>query len=85
MPGRWTTKKEAGMNWDRFEGNCKLVGGKAKEQLGKLTHDLPLEIAGRRDQLVGNNQERYGIAKEEAARQLKEFTARNRNWDFSNR
>lgn len=73
------------MNWDRFEGNCKLVSGKVKEQWGRLTHDPQREFAGRRDQLAGSNQERYGVAKDEAARQLKDFYARNRNWDLSNR
>ena len=73
------------MNWDRFEGTCKQVGGKVKERLGRLTHESLREIAGKRDQLAGSNQERYGIAKEEAARQLREFYARHRNWDLSNR
>ncbi len=73
------------MNWDRFEGTCKRVGGKVKEQCGRLTHDPQLEFAGRRDQLAGSNQERYGVAKEEAARQLQDFYARNRNWDLSKR
>ena len=73
------------MNWDRFEGNYRQVSGKVKEQLGRLTHDPQREFAGKRDQLAGSNQERYGVAKEEAARQLQDFYARNRNWDLTNR
>jgi len=73
------------MNWDRFEGKWMQVGGKVQEQWGRLTHDPQRELAGRRDQLAGRHQERYGVAKEEATRQLKDFYARNRNWDLSNR
>ena len=73
------------MNWDRFEGACRQVGGMVKEQLGRLTHDPQREIAGKRDQFDGSNQERYGIAKEEAARQLQDFYARNRNWNLTKR
>jgi uncharacterized protein YjbJ (UPF0337 family) len=73
------------MNRDRFEGNWKQFSGKLKEQWGRFTHDPQRELAGRRDQMSGRIQERCGIAKEEAARQLKEFFHRNRNWNLSNR
>ena len=58
------------MNWDRIEGNWKQVAGKAKLQWGKLTDDDLDVIAGRRDVLAGKIQERYGIAKDEAEKQL---------------
>ena len=61
------------MNWDRIEGNWKQLQGKAIEQWGKLTNDDIDVIAGRRDQLAGKLQERYGIAKDEAERQVKEW------------
>ena len=54
------------MNWDTIEGNWKQLTGQAKSQWGKLTGDDLRQIAGRRDQLAGKIQERYGIAKEEA-------------------
>jgi uncharacterized protein YjbJ (UPF0337 family) len=50
-----------------------------KEQWGRLTNDPQREFVGGRDQLAGRIQERYGISKEEAARQLKDFLDRNRN------
>jgi uncharacterized protein YjbJ (UPF0337 family) len=78
-------QQEIEMNQDRFGGNWKQFGGKVKEQWGRLTNDPQRESAGRRDQLAGRIQERYGIAKEEAARQLKDFRDRNRNWDLANR
>jgi len=58
------------MNWDRIEGNWKQVSGKAKAQWGKLTDDDLDVVAGKRDQLAGIIQERYGIAKDEAEKQL---------------
>src|SRR5688500_18330944 len=58
------------MNWDQIEGYWKQVKGKAKEQWGKLTDDDFNVIAGKRDQLSGKIQERYGVAKDEAERQI---------------
>jgi uncharacterized protein YjbJ (UPF0337 family) len=59
------------MNWDTVAGNWKQYQGKIKEQWGKLTDDDLQVVKGRRDQLVGRIQERYGVAKEEAERQLR--------------
>ena len=41
--------------------------------MGKLTDDDLTVIAGKRDQLIGRLQERYGLAKEEAERQADAF------------
>jgi len=47
--------------------------GLAQGTLGKLTdQDLDV-IAGKRDQLIGTIQERYGIAKEEAQKQVDDW------------
>ncbi len=64
------------MNWDRVEGNWKQIKGTVKAQWGKLTDDELDVIAGRRDELAGKIQERYGIAKDEAERQLKDWESR---------
>ncbi len=61
------------MNWDRIKGNWKQVTGRAKEQWGRLTDDDLDVVAGRREQLAGKIQERYGVAREEAERQLAEW------------
>jgi uncharacterized protein YjbJ (UPF0337 family) len=61
------------MNWDQIEGMWKQVMGKVKEKWGKLTDDDLQMIAGKRDQLIGKIQQRYGIAKDEAERQVEEF------------
>lgn len=64
------------MNWDTAAGDWKTFKGKVKEQWGKLTDDDLTRIEGKRDQLLGRIQERYGIAKDEADKQLKEWEAR---------
>ncbi len=68
------------MNQEQASGNWKIFKGKVKEQWGKLTDDDLKILEGNRDQLVGSVQKRYGIAKEEAERQVNEF--RNRNSDI---
>ena len=61
------------MNEDQLKGNWKQLQGRVKEQWGKLTDDDLTQVNGQRDQLVGKLQEKYGIAKEEAQKQVKEF------------
>ncbi|RJP63573.1 MAG: CsbD family protein [Comamonadaceae bacterium] len=58
------------MNWDTIQGNWKQLTGRAKQQWGKLTDDDLQVVAGHRDVLAGKIQERYGIAKDEAEKQL---------------
>ncbi|MBT9382612.1 CsbD family protein [Pseudooceanicola sp. CBS1P-1] len=65
------------MNWDQIQGNWKQIKGSARTQWGKLTDDDLEVVAGRRDQLVGKVQERYGLAKEEAERQVDEFVRKH--------
>jgi uncharacterized protein YjbJ (UPF0337 family) len=61
------------MNWDRVEGNWEQFKGMVKERWGKLTDDDLDRISGRRQQLLGRLQESYGIAQDEAERQLREW------------
>jgi len=61
------------MNRDQMKRNWKQFVGKAKEKWGRLTNDDWQIVEGKRDQLVGKIQERYGIAREEAERQVAEF------------
>jgi uncharacterized protein YjbJ (UPF0337 family) len=61
------------MNWDRIKGNWKQVTGQAKAQWGKLTDSDLAVVDGRREQLAGKIQERYGVARDEAERQLAEW------------
>ena len=61
------------MNHDRIEGRWRQIKGKVKEQWGKLTDDDLDVIAGRREQLLGRIQQRHGVAREEADRQVRAF------------
>jgi uncharacterized protein YjbJ (UPF0337 family) len=69
-------KKEIAMDWNRVEGNWKQFKGKVKEHWGKLTDDDLDEIAGKRDQLEGKIQERYGIEKDRVRRDVDDWYGR---------
>ena len=62
------------MNWDRIEGNWKQFSGQVKERWGKLTDDDLSTINGRRDQLEGKIQERYGYGKDQAKKELDDWS-----------
>jgi uncharacterized protein YjbJ (UPF0337 family) len=65
------------MNWDRIKGSWTEYKGKAKQQWGKLTDDDLDVIDGKREELAGKIQNRYGIAKDEAERQIDEWQNRD--------
>ncbi|HEX5035146.1 MAG TPA: CsbD family protein, partial [bacterium] len=65
-------------NWDQIEGNWKQFKGKVREKWGRLTDDELESIAGSKDRLVGALQEKYGVAMEEAERQLREWQDKER-------
>jgi uncharacterized protein YjbJ (UPF0337 family) len=71
------------MNWDTMKGGWKQFRGKVKEQWGKLTDDDLDRIEGKRDQLLGAVQKRYGIARDEAERQLRDFESAHSTNDVS--
>lgn len=61
------------MNWDQIEGKWKEYSGRFREKWGKLTDDDWHVIAGKRDQLVGRIQQRYGFEREQAQREVDDF------------
>ncbi len=63
------------MNADQLKGKWKQVKGSVKERWGKLTDDDIDVINGQHDQLIGKIQERYGIAREAAQKQVDEWNA----------
>jgi uncharacterized protein YjbJ (UPF0337 family) len=71
LPQTSQESKEDPMNWEETRGRRNQMKGTVKKQWGKLTDDDLTVIVGQRDQLVGSIQERYGIAKEEADKQVK--------------
>ncbi len=64
------------MNWDRIQGRWQQAKGRVREQWGKLTDDDLDIIAGKRDQLVGLLQARYGASQDEIEREVREFESR---------
>ncbi|MBD8144042.1 CsbD family protein [Pantoea agglomerans] len=67
------------MNRDEASGNWKQFKGKMKEKWGKLTDDDMQVIEGKRDQLVGKIQERYGSTKDEAEREVTDWEGQNKD------
>ena len=61
------------MNEDTLKGQWTQIKGRVREQWGKLTNDDLDQIHGRAEQLIGKIQERYGIQREEAKRQVDDF------------
>ncbi|HWJ17765.1 MAG TPA: CsbD family protein [Geobacterales bacterium] len=59
------------MNWDQIAGDWKQFEGRVQKQWGKLTNDDLQQAKGDQRILAGKIQERYGITKEEAERQIK--------------
>jgi len=61
------------MNSDQLQGKWKEIKGMVKERWGKLTDDDLDVIAGQQEQLIGHIQTRYGIAREQAIKQVDEW------------
>jgi uncharacterized protein YjbJ (UPF0337 family) len=61
------------MNWDQIKGSWKQIKGKVREKWGKLTDDDLTSVAGKKDQLAGKIQERYGVEKERAEKEIDEW------------
>ena len=58
------------MYWDRVEGNWTTLKGQVRLKWGKLTDDDLDVIDGKRTELAGRLQERYGYAKNEAEKNI---------------
>jgi uncharacterized protein YjbJ (UPF0337 family) len=70
------------MNWDTIEGNWKQLRGKVREQWGDLTDDELDMMAGKRDQMIGGLQKRYGWARDEAERRTDMWAEGLRGYNF---
>jgi uncharacterized protein YjbJ (UPF0337 family) len=58
------------MNWDQVKGNWNQFKGRVKQQWGNLTDDDLTRIEGKRDELIGRLQERYGYARDRAEQEV---------------
>jgi uncharacterized protein YjbJ (UPF0337 family) len=58
------------MNWNEVEGKWNQLKGSVREKYGKLTDDDLQVIAGKKDKFLGKLQERYGMQREQAEKDL---------------
>ena len=63
----------ATMNWEHIKADWKDTKGKVKAKWGKLTADDLTAINGRREELEGKIQQRYGIAKDQARKEIDDW------------
>ena len=63
------------MNWTQIEGRWQTLRGQLKSEWAKLTDDDLANIAGKRDQLLGKLQQRYGVLKDDADQQIDKWIA----------
>ena len=61
------------MNKDQLQGKWQQLKGKVQQQWGKLTDDDLAIIKGNHEKLVGKVKERYGVAKEQAEKEVDDF------------
>ena len=62
------------MNSDQFEGMWKQLKGSAKQRWAKLTDDDLTAISGKKDELLGKLQQRYGYTREQAEKEADEWS-----------
>jgi uncharacterized protein YjbJ (UPF0337 family) len=58
------------MNWDTIAGTWKEYAGRARAKWGDITDDEFEQVAGRRDEMVGLIQKRYGHTRDRAEREV---------------
>jgi uncharacterized protein YjbJ (UPF0337 family) len=63
------------MNWYQVEGEWKKITASVRRRWGKLTDDDLDLISGKHHELRGKLQERYGITREQAKQEMKEWIA----------
>ena len=56
-----------------FEGKWNQLKGKVRQKWGELTNDDIEKVAGKRDELVGLLQEKYGHSRKEAEQEVDDF------------
>ena len=65
------------MNSDQFEGKWKQLKGSVKQRWAKLTDDDVTALSGKKDELIGKLQERYGYTREQAETEANDFARAN--------
>ena len=63
-------------NWNEIAGRWTRFSREVRKKWGELTDDEVMQVNGRREILAGKIQEKYGIAVEEANRQIDAWASR---------
>ncbi len=61
------------MNWEQIEGRWREIKGRIRQKWGQMTDDEFEKIAGKKDELLGWLQNKYGYSKEQAEKEIDEF------------
>ncbi len=61
------------MNPDELKGKWEQFKGKLREKWSKFTDDDWQQVKGNKEKMIGKIQERYGIAKDQAEKELRDF------------
>jgi uncharacterized protein YjbJ (UPF0337 family) len=69
------------MNKDIIQGNWKQFKGEAQKRWGRFTNDELDQIEGNREKLLGQVQKSYGIAKDEAEKQVRDWEDKMKEWE----
>jgi uncharacterized protein YjbJ (UPF0337 family) len=64
-------------NWDIVAGNWKQFSGKVKQKWGQLTDDELAQVNGKREELEGMLQARYGYTKEQAQKEIDDWMTKS--------
>jgi uncharacterized protein YjbJ (UPF0337 family) len=74
--------KEFTMNTDTVQGKWKQAKGLVKQRWGKLTDDDLTSLSGKKDELIGKLQERYGYTREQATLEADDWAKKaSHQWD----
>lgn len=64
------------MNWDTIQGDWKQMAGKVRQKWGNLTDDDLAKVTGKREELEGVLQTRYGYTKDQVKKELDDWSAK---------
>ena len=64
------------MNWDTIQGDWKQMAGKVRQKWGNLTDDDLAKVTGKREDLEGVLQTRYGYTKDQVKKELDDWSAK---------
>lgn len=68
------------MSWNHVQRELRSLGGAVMRGLAQAAEDAPETVGARKEAFVARIQERYGVARESAVRQLERRLNVTRRW-----